>query len=41
MLAKLFSKEQVMTPRLELIKMAVGVGVYLGTFGVIIWYINT
>lgn len=29
-----------MTPRLELIKMAVGVGVYLGTFGVILWFIN-
>ena len=29
-----------MTPRLELIKMAVGVGVYLGTFGMILVLIN-
>ena len=30
-----------MTPRLELIKIAIGVGVYLGTFAVIVWYMNT
>lgn len=30
-----------MSPRLELFKMALGVGVYLGTFAVIIWHMNT
>ena len=29
-----------MTPRLELIKMAVGVAVYIGTFGYILVLIN-
>lgn len=30
-----------MSPRLELYKMALGVGVYLGTFLVLLWHINT
>lgn len=30
-----------MSLRLELFQMALGVGVYIGTFGVIIWYMNT
>ena len=30
-----------MSPRLELFKMTLGVGVYLGTFAVIIWWMNT
>lgn len=30
-----------MTPRLELFKMTLGVGIYLGTFVVIIWHMNS
>ena len=30
-----------MTPRLELFKMAVGVGVYLGVMLMMLWLVNT